>query len=135
MTTTRFVTYQEQVCVQHSTSPVNETLLVFAAERRAAAPWCCSAAAGRTPLSINISCRHGAQQQTRRTPRLRSHDGTDRRTDGRTLDRFIDLAQHTMREVSITDSISIGAPIVINVDRSQCHLHKRHFSQTCGETR
>jgi len=71
--------------VHHSTSPVNETLLVFAAERRAAAPWCCSAAAGRTPLSIDISCRHGAQQQTRRTPRLRSHDGTDEQTDGRSI--------------------------------------------------
>jgi len=32
----------------------------------------------------------GAQQQTRRTPPLLLIDGTDRRTDGRTLDRYID---------------------------------------------
>jgi len=34
------------------------------------------------PLSIDISCPHGAQQQTRRTPLLLSIDGADRRTDG-----------------------------------------------------
>ena len=32
---------------------------------------------------------YGTQQQTRRTPLLLSIDGTDRQTDGRTLDRFI----------------------------------------------
>jgi len=41
-------------------------LPAFAAERRAAA-LCC----GPVPLSINISCPHGAQQQTRHTPLLR----------------------------------------------------------------
>ena len=41
---------------------------------------CCPA----PPLSIDISCTRGAQQQTRRTPLLRSIDGTDRQTDGRT---------------------------------------------------
>jgi len=71
-------------------SAVNVTLLAFVA----AAP-CCGATAGRRPaplLSIDIpplSRKHGAQQQTYRTPRLRSHDGTDgqtdRRTDGRTI--------------------------------------------------
>jgi len=46
---------------------------------------CCGAvAAGRPPLSIDIPCPHGAQQQTRRTPLLLSIDGTDRRTDERT---------------------------------------------------
>jgi len=39
------------------TVAINVTLLAFAAERRAAAP-----------LSIYISCWHGAHQQTRRTP-------------------------------------------------------------------
>jgi len=41
-------------------------LPAFAAERRAAA-LCCGAVAARRPampLSINISCPHGAQQQT-----------------------------------------------------------------------
>jgi len=57
--------------------------------------------ARRPPLSIDISCPHGAQQQTRRTPRLRSNDGTDRQTEyGRTLDRFIDPAPRTVRAVS-----------------------------------
>jgi len=48
-------------------------LPAFAAERRAAA-LCCGAVAARRPalpLSINISCPHGAQQQTRHTPLLR----------------------------------------------------------------
>jgi len=34
------------------------------------------------PLSIDISCWHGAQQQSRRTLRLRANDGTDGQTDG-----------------------------------------------------
>jgi len=47
---------------------------------------CCgTVAVGRPapPPSIGISCPLGAQQQTRRTPLLRSIDGTDRQTDGR----------------------------------------------------
>jgi len=53
------------------------TLPAFAAERRATAPGCRAAAAGRPALSINIFCAYGAQQQTRRTLLLRSTDGTD----------------------------------------------------------
>jgi len=34
--------------------------------------------ARRPPLSIDISCPHGAQQQTRRLPLLLLNDGTDR---------------------------------------------------------
>jgi len=52
-------------------------LPAFAAERRASAPGCGAAVAGRPALSINIFCAYGAQQQTRRTPLLRSTDGTD----------------------------------------------------------
>jgi len=54
------------------------TLLAFAAERRAATPLLLDAQL--LPLSIDISCPHGAQQQTHHTPRLRSNDGTDERT-------------------------------------------------------
>jgi len=36
-----------------------------------------TAAAGSPALSIDIFCAYGAQQQTRRTPLLRSTDGTD----------------------------------------------------------
>ena len=40
--------------------------------------------AGRPPLSTDISCPRSTQQQTRRTPLLRSINGTDRQTDRRT---------------------------------------------------
>jgi len=53
------------------------TLPAFAAERRAADPGCGAAAAGRPALLIDIFCAYGAQQQIRRTPLLRSTDGTD----------------------------------------------------------
>jgi len=53
------------------------------------------------PLSIDISRLHGAQQQTRRSGVQRASDGTDRRTDGRTLDRFIHPAPHAMRGLAI----------------------------------
>ena len=71
---------------------------------------CCSAPAPATrrtcctALSIDISCSQGAQQQTHCTPLLLSMDRTDRRTDGRTLDRFIDSAAHTIWAVSINIS-------------------------------
>ena len=51
--------------------------------QREAARICCRApapAARRPQLSIDISCPHGARQQTRRMPLLLSIDGTDRRT-------------------------------------------------------
>jgi len=51
------------------------TLPAFAAERRAAAPLLLGVR--RPPLSIDIFCLYGAQQQTRRTWRLRSNDVTD----------------------------------------------------------
>jgi len=41
-------------------SAVNMTLPAFAAERRAAAPGCGAAAAGRPALSIDIYCAYGA---------------------------------------------------------------------------
>jgi len=69
-------------------SAVNTTLPAFAAERRAAAPAAAPLLLGAScpPLSIVISpsCPHGAQQQTRRRPLLRSNDETDRCTDRRT---------------------------------------------------
>jgi len=42
-------------------------------------------------LSIDVSCPHGAQQQTRRQLLLLLIDETDKRTDGRALDRFMTL--------------------------------------------
>ena len=81
------------------------TLPAFAAERwrlHSTAP------AARPQLFIDVSCRQGAQQQTRRPPLLLSIDGTDKRTerwtDGRTYDRYIDSVWHIMRATSITIS-------------------------------
>ena len=61
------------------------TLPAFAAERRAAAPGCGAAAAGRPALSIDIFCVYGASQQTHRTQLLRLTDGTDWLTDRLTI--------------------------------------------------
>jgi len=41
-------------------SAVHVALPAFAAQRRAAAPCCGAVAAGRPPLSIDVSCLHGA---------------------------------------------------------------------------
>jgi len=68
------------VCVDPAPSAVNVTLPAIAAERR--------------------RLLHGAQQQTRRPPLLLSIDGTDRRTDGRTLDRYLNRAAHIARAAS-----------------------------------
>jgi len=65
---------------------VNVALLAFAAECRAAAPLLLGTRS--LPLSIDVSRRHGAQQQTRRKPQLRSIDGTDRQTDRQTDGRW-----------------------------------------------
>jgi len=60
-------------------SAVDATLPAFAAERR------------RPPLSIDMSCQRGAQQQTRRTSQRLSNDGTDRGTDSRRLKQSVPL--------------------------------------------
>jgi len=59
---------RKEVCVQPFMLTVNVTLLAFAA--------------GRPPLSIDISCLWRVQQQICRTLPQRSIDGTDRQTDG-----------------------------------------------------
>jgi len=57
---------------------VNTTWPIFAAERRAAAQC--------TPMSTDISCPHGAQQQTQMTGQK---DGQmDRQTPNRYIDRY-----------------------------------------------
>jgi len=92
-------------------SAVNMALPAFAAEHRAAARW----APGVCRCQSISPASTGAQQQTRRTPLLRSNDGTNRRTDGetdgRTPDRYIDPAPHTVRAVPIT-----------NWQKGICHL-------------
>jgi len=68
-------------------------LPAFAAECRAAAPLLLGASRCRpiSPVRMALSTR----QQTRRPPRLRSNDGSDKRTDGRTPDRCVDPVLHT----------------------------------------
>ena len=69
-----------------------------------------TASVARLQLSIDISGPHDAQQQTRRPPLLLSIDGTDRRTDRRTPDRYIDPAVRPMRaravSINMTDTFT-----------------------------
>ena len=49
-------------------------------------------AGSQNVTQFHLCCPRGAQQQTHRTPLLRSIDGTDGQTDGRTTDRYTDPA-------------------------------------------
>ena len=118
------------------------TLLAFAAERRGAA--LLPVGAWRLPrstplLSIDMSRLHGAQQQTRRTPRLRPLDGTDRQTDGRTHDRFIDPTPHTVRSVSTAEVYGRYIRVSAVARRSGCVLddtqQHQQQQQPVGECR
>jgi len=108
-------------------------LPAFAAKRRATAPF--AAERRRPPLSTDISCPPGAQQQTRRTPQRLSNDGTDRRTDGRTWDRYVEPAAHTVRAVAMivlsSDSRGGGVAVIsacvsIIVGRENSDKHGRN---------
>ena len=70
-------------------SVLNMMLSAFGAEHSLLSADACS-----PQLSIDIFCQHGDHQQTRRPPLLMSIDGTDRRKDGRTPDRYVDPALH-----------------------------------------
>jgi len=77
----------QQVCVQPRPSAVNATLPAFAAERRRLCYWVISAAhraLSSKPAARRCFCRSMG------------------RTDGRTLDRFIDCTAHVMRTASVT---------------------------------
>jgi len=127
--------------VQPRSSAVNMTLPAFAGKRRAAAPLLLGAR--RPPLSIDISCQHGAQQQTRRTPMLMSIDGrrtgrqTDGQTDGRTIDRSIDPAPHTTWPVwilGVMESACYKYCNVVIVLQFVC-LRRRLRLTTCSVSR
>ena len=89
---TACVLYSELVCVQLPKSPVNagnEALLAFAAERRTAAPCCGAAAAGRQ-VAIAVDRYFLPTRRSAANPphaRLRSNDGTCRRTDAPSFHR------------------------------------------------
>ena len=104
-------------------------------------PCCGAVAAGhrRPPLSIDISCPHGAQQQTHRTPMLMSIDGrrTDGQTDRRAIDRSIDPAPHTMRPVwilGVMESVLYKYCNVVIVLQFVC-LRQRLRLTTCSVSR
>jgi len=78
------------------------TLPAFAAERRAAAQLLLGAR--RPQLSIDISCSHDAQQQTRRIPLLRSNDGT--------VDGPIDGQTHSRTDGHIPNGVSTSSTVM-----------------------
>ena len=92
------------LCSASYTSCQRGTARALAAERRAATPCCCRAPGGRRCRSI--SSAHTALSS--KPAARRSCGPMMRQTDGRTLDRFIDPAPHTMRAVS---SSPVGAEI------------------------
>ena len=83
-------------------SAVNMTLPAFAAERRAAAPLLLSAGARRCR---SPSSARGALSSKPSARRCRFVARKNRRTDGRTLDRFVDPASHTVRAMSVINSV------------------------------
>jgi len=76
-------------------------LPAFAAAPRAAARLLLNACAPAVQQSTDVFCPPGPQQQTRNSS-VRWPDGTDGRTDGRTLDSCIDPAPHTVLAAPIT---------------------------------
>jgi len=80
---------------------LDTTLTAFAAERRRA---CYTASASRLQLSIHISRLQGAlSSKPAGLPLLLSIDGTDRRTDGRTPDRYMYLPCCAYYESSLSN--------------------------------
>jgi len=72
---------------------VNTTWPIFAAERRAAAQC--------TPMSTDISCPHGAQQQTQMTGQK---DGTDGQTDTQPLHRPVYYVGSGSKTITTTEA-------------------------------
>jgi len=101
---------KKQVRVQLPTSAVNVTLLAFAAEHRAAALLLLGAR--RSPLSIDISCPHGAQQQT--CHMLWSTDDTDTQTDGRTDARPLHRPCSAYHAPSVKNKLKSKTKIKLN---------------------
>jgi len=67
---------------------------------------------------------HGAQQQTSRTPLLLSIDGTDRQTDGLTLDRYVDPDPHILhgqRQYSYDSRANAIVADSLYVNRTDSH--------------
>ena len=105
----------EQVCVEPRTSALNMTL---------------PAAAARAPADINpyLAAAAPAQRQSccctlaqaadvdRKAAAI---DGTDRRTDGQTLDRYVDSAWYTTRACSVNNC---EVCLIQTLDRRLAHV-------------
>ena len=120
----------KRVGVRLLTSAVNVTLPAFAAERRAAAPLLLGARRCRsishspswlkwfihpqahgldTDMHTPPTLSCGAWRSAAKPPHTAAAvEWWDRQTDGRTLDRFIDTAPHTMRVVSKRQNMKSG---------------------------
>jgi len=90
---TAFAEYLKQFSVEPPPSALAMTLPAFAAERRRRS----TPPAARLQLSSDMSCPQGAQHSGANTPAAVAAVGRwDRRTDGRTLDRYIDPAPRAL---------------------------------------
>jgi len=107
-------------------------LPAFAAEHRRLQHGARSAPAA---IDVDISCRQGPRQQTRRPPLLLSIDVTGRRTDRRTPNRYIDPVPHTMRAASImtvvAQSVEHWTAVVPLTHR---HFRQVNVHNTCASS-
>jgi len=94
-------------------------LPAIAAARRAAAQLLLSAVP--QSIDIDICCKPGPQQQTRRTL-LQRADKTDRRTDRRTPYRYIDPAPHGVNNESSLTCSEQDCKLVVATHRDRSRL-------------
>jgi len=99
-------------------------LLLNAVLRRS----CCWAPA--PPLPIDISCPRG-RSATNPPHAAAAVDRWDRRTDGQTLDRFMDPDPHTMRAVSIACTFLGRSGTVVSAP--DCGVRGRRFESRRGQ--
>jgi len=102
------------------------TLLAFAAERRAAAPLLlrpAAAAINRYRLSV---------WPTAANPQKRSaaSESWDRRTDGRTHNRYADPAPHSMLAVSTTAPV-LRESLVLSTGQNKCKTNSVDILSRC----
>ena len=82
-------------------------------------PACCAAAADIDRYLLQACAR--PQQQTRQLPRLLSMYGTDRRTDGRTVCRFMTLIKYYAERVTTCE---VAAAAAVAADTSLLTTHQ-----------
>ena len=93
-------------------SAVNRALPTVAAERRAVAPCCGAFAAGRMAPAVVDQYLLTARRSAANPPHAAA---TDRRTDGRTPDRYIDPAPRTIRAMSTDDKYLFARRLTLQI--------------------